>query len=80
MFYKKSWVDKYLVALKNEIDDRYLHDEVKTIYIGGGTPSCLSNEQLEFLLKLANHLNVSNLQEFTIECNLNDILTFPKWL
>ena len=73
MFYKKSWVDNYLVALKNEIEDRYHKEEIRTLYIGGGTPSCLNNEQLEFLLKLATHLNISNLEEFTIECNLNDI-------
>ena len=73
MFYKKSWADNYLVSLKNEVEDRYHNEEIKTLYIGGGTPSCLNNEQLEFLLKIATHLNVSNLEEFTIECNLNDI-------
>ena len=73
MFYKKDWVDYYLVALKSEIEDRYHNDPLKTIYIGGGTPSCLSNEELEYLLKIATHLNISALEEFTIECNLNDI-------
>ena len=73
MFYKKDWADKYLIALKNEIEDRYHGDLLRTIYIGGGTPSCLTNEQLEYLLKMATHLNIANLEEFTIECNLNDI-------
>ncbi len=73
MFYKKDWADNYLVALKSEIEDRYHGDLLKTIYIGGGTPSCLSYPQLEFLLKIATHLNIATLEEFTIECNLNDI-------
>ena len=73
VFYKKDWADKYLVALKNEIEDRYHNDPLRTIYIGGGTPSSLNNEQLEYLLKMVNYLNISALEEFTIECNLNDI-------
>ncbi|MBQ9834286.1 MAG: radical SAM family heme chaperone HemW [Bacilli bacterium] len=73
MFYKKDWVDKYLIALTNEIKDRYHNELLRTIYIGGGTPSCLDNIQLKYLLKLINHLNIKNLEEFTIECNLNDI-------
>lgn len=73
MFYKKDWADKYLIALTNEIKDRYHNEKLKTIYVGGGTPSCLDNIQLEYLLKLINHLNIKNVEEFTIECNLNDI-------
>ncbi len=73
MFYKKDWADKYLIALKDEIEDRYHNDPLRTIYIGGGTPSCLDSTQLEYLLKMVNHLNISSLEEFTIECNLNDI-------
>ena len=73
MFYKKDWADKYLIALTNEIKDRYHNESLKTIYIGGGTPSCLDNVQLEYLLKLISHLNIKTMEEFTIECNLNDI-------
>ena len=30
MFYKKDWADKYLVALKEEIKDRYHNDPLYT--------------------------------------------------
>lgn len=73
MFYKKDWGDKYLLALAEEIKDRYNNESLKTIYIGGGTPSCLDKEQLEYLLNLIKHLNIKELEEFTIECNLDDI-------
>jgi putative oxygen-independent coproporphyrinogen III oxidase len=41
-----------------------------TIFFGGGTPSALSTEQLEFLLTGFNDvLDLSNLKEFTLEAN-----------
>ena len=49
LLYKKDWADLYLDKLKEEILDRYLDDEIKTIYIGGGTPSCLSLSQIKKL-------------------------------
>ncbi len=46
----------------------------KTIYIGGGTPSSLELPVLSKLLKKINELfNVSELEEFTIEVNPEDI-------
>src|SRR5438874_1158654 len=42
----------------------------ETIYFGGGTPTALTTGQLEFLLKrFAQHLDLSSLQEWTIEAN-----------
>ena len=34
-----DWASRYLDALNNEIDEYYENDTVKSIYIGGGTPS-----------------------------------------
>ncbi len=73
MFYEPKWAHDYLIALKEEIQDRYLEDEVKSIYIGGGTPSCLSIKEIEYLLKLTKIFKRSESIEFTFECNLNDI-------
>ena len=48
MFYNKKLVDSYLRELANEIKKSYKEGEITTIYIGGGTPTCLSVEQLSF--------------------------------
>lgn len=75
-------VDAYLDALEREIDftaqscrDRKLN----TIYIGGGTPTTLSPEQLERLLvKLQNSFDFSNLLEYTVEAGRPDSITRDK--
>lgn len=47
---------------------------LKTLYIGGGTPSALSAEQLEYLLtNLENELDLTQIEEFTIEANPGDL-------
>ena len=71
--YNEKWATAYLIGLKNEIKDRYMDDEIKTIYIGGGTPSILNKEELGLLFKTINIFKTSNLEEFTFECNIEDI-------
>ena len=73
LLYKKDWADLYLDKLNEEILDRYLDDEIKTIYIGGGTPSCLSLSQIKKLLEICHNFHLSSQIEFTFECNLDDI-------
>ena len=71
--YNEKWVGAYLTGLKNEIKDRYMDDEIRTIYIGGGTPSALSIEELRRLFKIISIFKTDSLEEFTFECNLSDI-------
>ncbi len=73
VLYQKDWAVAYLKCLKNEIIERYMGDEIKTIYIGGGTPSALSLKEIEYLLNLTNLFKKDNLEEFTFECNIEDI-------
>ncbi len=73
VFYDVNWVNKYLKALESEIENYYLKEEIKTIYIGGGTPSCLNAKQLEILFSLLKKFSLNKMIEFTFECNLNDI-------
>ena len=73
VLYNQEWAVKYLKELKKEIEDRYMGEEVRTIYIGGGTPSCLSLKEIEYLLLLKNLFNIKKLEEFTFECNIEDI-------
>ena len=49
-------IDDYLIALEKEIKSKYQGEIIKTLYIGGGTPSVLSLEQLKNYLKLLNYL------------------------
>lgn len=69
-------IKKYLKALSYEIDTYYTNDILKTIYIGGGTPSSLEKEELDYLFDILNSLKKEKNCEFTFECNLNDIDDF----
>lgn len=71
--YNEKWVGAYLTGLRNEIKDRYMDDSIKTIYIGGGTPSCLNIEELKRLFKIMRVFKTDELEEFTFECNIEDI-------
>ncbi len=72
-FYHETWVKKYLECLKNEMEDIYTNEEIESIYIGGGTPSCLPIKYLNRLFTILKIFNTKKLKEFTFECNLNDI-------
>ena len=72
MYYNSNLVLKYLDALKKEISLNYKNEVINTIYIGGGTPSCLSLEQLKYLFKILKIFKTDNL-EYTIECNIESI-------
>lgn len=71
--YNHDWIEPYLNRLLEEIDNAYLGEEIETIYIGGGTPSCLNIQELEQLFKIINKFHKSNNIEFTFECNINDL-------
>lgn len=71
--YNEKWVYAYLKSLKNEINDRYMGEQIETIYIGGGTPSCLNLKEIKSLLNMLNIINKSQNIEFTYEINLEDI-------
>lgn len=72
LYYNKKWIKPYLESLKNEILKNYKGEQIKTIYIGGGTPSCLEKEELKQLFEIIDIFN-TNLEEFTFECNIEDI-------
>ena len=79
-FYKVTNFDHkegYVDALLRELELRrfFLEDAiVETIYFGGGTPSTLSLNQIELILKAITQFFVlSDLVEITVECNPDDI-------
>ncbi|NLC48270.1 MAG: radical SAM family heme chaperone HemW [Tenericutes bacterium] len=71
--YVDEWANKYLDFLNSEIEKYYEGETVKSIYIGGGTPSCLSESNLNKLIEIVSHIKLKKYGEFTFECNVNDI-------
>lgn len=83
VFYRKDWVDQYLKALSFEMQDKNINGNYDTLYIGGGTPSALSLQQLQQLFKMLNPLSKKVL-EYTIEVNPesmdeNKLLLFKQY-
>lgn len=73
IIYDKRYIKRYLDSLRSEIVSRYRGEEVKTIYIGGGTPSSLDTQELIMLLDIISLFNLSSDYEFTIEGNIESI-------
>ena len=63
---------EFIDALSRELDSRRgeLTEPVKTIYIGGGTPSALPFEQLRRLFEI---LPTDEVEEFTVEVNPENV-------
>jgi len=79
-FFKKttlSLLPDYLTAIEREMADRsaYLGGEtVETIYIGGGTPSVLSTDQLERIFSIIlRYYKIGSGYEITLEANPDDL-------
>lgn len=77
-------IPDYLKKLARDIDGifsviRELDMKVSSVYIGGGTPTILNEEQLEFLLSKVNEY-VSGSEEFTLEAGRPDTITQGKLL
>lgn len=75
-------VDSYIDALIKEL--RFLGEKAKekklnSIYIGGGTPTSLSAEQIERLMGAVSDIfDISNLLEYTVEAGRPDTITPDK--
>ncbi len=67
----------FITSLIAEMDhylDFFDSDPMRTIYFGGGTPSLLSVAELQQIYDaIAQRWNVSAVEEFTIECNPDDL-------
>ena len=71
LFYNDKFSKLYLEALFNELDS-YKIGKMETIYIGGGTPTALNDEEFEKLLcKASSYLDKNT--EFTCEANVENL-------
>ena len=72
-----KWQDRYVNALIEEAKQRsdYLNNEIiDTLYIGGGTPSLLSKDNISKLFDgLKNQKLTEYIYETTFECNPDDV-------
>lgn len=72
-FARKDHLRKaYIEALNKEIislREKHNNLEINTIFIGGGTPSVLESDELEYLLKEVAKLNMAKDIEYSMECN-----------
>ncbi|HVI39164.1 MAG TPA: coproporphyrinogen dehydrogenase HemZ [Anaerovoracaceae bacterium] len=81
---KAENIAAYLTALHREIS--FVAENMKqkgwypeSIYIGGGTPTTLTAEQLDELLKhMTEDFDLSHLREFTVEAGRPDTITAEK--
>lgn len=69
-FETTDFIEKYLKALREEIKFFYKKENLNTLYIGGGTPSLLSVEQIQSIINL---FNFEKNAEISIEVNPNDV-------
>ena len=74
--YFHSFAEKYLVSLKRELEERVVNKNLKTIYIGGGTPTSLDDKQFETLLKAVESYT-KHVEEYIVEAN-PESLTLSK--
>ena len=79
-----STIPDYLTALIDEINRTFsliseLGLKVKTVYIGGGTPTILDETQLDLLLhSVERNIDTSTLAEYTLEAGRPDTITDGK--
>ncbi len=78
----KDMTDAYVSALEKEIDyaaNEFKFKTLNSVYIGGGTPTTLSAEQLDRLLsKLKSSFDMTHSKEFTVEAGRPDSITREK--
>lgn len=73
--YFSNFADQYIKSVEKELN-LYQINKLNTIYIGGGTPTSLSNAQLDRLLSFLDKY-LTNIKEYTIEAN-PESLTIEK--
>lgn len=68
--------DRYIQALLKEIalsKDYLAGEEIETLYLGGGTPSLLTVDDIQQITEQLARYHIINLKEFTLEANPDDL-------
>lgn len=70
-----KFVEGYLRVLQQEMkESNVVGMRPRTVYIGGGTPSCIGKKNVDKLLQTVGRtFDLSETEEFTVECNPDDV-------
>jgi len=68
-----EFVDKLCAEIQLYKHTVFSDNPVNTLYIGGGTPSLLNEEQLQAIIQSLNDVFTFTLEEFTFELNPDDV-------
>lgn len=80
----KKYIKDYLKNLKIEIENTlklpyFKNKNISSVYIGGGTPSSLDEEELQFFFDIMNkNFDILNIKEYTFEAGRVDTLNKEK--
>ena len=73
---KEEYIDNLIKELESYKDKLI---DVKTVYIGGGTPTTLNAEQLSLVMgTIKSNFNLENVREYTVEAGRPDTITEDK--
>ena len=81
---KAKLVNPYMEYLIKEIKETFellkiTNRRIDNIYIGGGTPTSISNKQIKMMLEtIDEYVNSDDLNEYTIEAGRPDTITYEK--
>ncbi|MBQ7788256.1 MAG: coproporphyrinogen dehydrogenase HemZ [Clostridia bacterium] len=75
-----EYIKKLVLEIKSKVQAiNNLGLRLISVYVGGGTPTTLNEEQLEMVLSAINSsVNKNDLVEFTVECGRPDTITEGK--
>ncbi|VEI07765.1 radical SAM family heme chaperone HemW [Kurthia zopfii] len=79
VFFKNQPVDEYIESLGREIkmaveSNPTAYSNIKTVFLGGGTPTALSAEQLDRLLTLiVSYISLDDIEEYCTEANPDEL-------
>lgn len=79
VFFANQPVDEYIESLGQELrlmkeDETISFEQLETIFIGGGTPTSLSAQQIARLLEvIGTYVDIGALKEFTTEANPDEL-------
>lgn len=75
---KEKYVEELISEMKS-VGERAKNKKLKTVYIGGGTPSSLPPELIEKIASAVYESFDNDIREFTIEVNPNSNADFGKY-
>lgn len=75
---RQPFVDALLLEIESYQDSKFTKETVQTIYLGGGTPSLLNQQQLEGIFEALHDVFDIDAVEITMELNPDDVT--PEYL